>query len=164
MLQIDGKIEDRKYYQLIDYLYQKCDVLTFGLYNHYQYYVTPKNIHCFPQYDLNSHVNEEDCNEFIEYKKRIEWLIAHYRRFFIKEYTDVEYAGGLCGHKIEIKIIRFDEYLLGALKGTQGLYDWRAPNKPENLCFYSGTKCFLQSIAHEKLCFYIPTTKKLRTR
>lgn len=152
MISIIGKIENGKYYLLLDYLFSKCDVFTFHLPDKFNEFISENNIEYFPWCNLNTYVNSIDSKEFEEYKNSIEYRVREFRRFFIKEYIDVEYAGNIYGNKMEIKVIRFDESLLGALKATSGLYDWQYPKMPEDLCFYSQGKCFLRSVAHEKMC------------
>lgn len=92
MIEITGKIENSKYYLLMDYLFSKCDVLTFHLPDKHQEFITEKNIDEFPWCDLNYYVNKKDSEEFEGYKKKIEYRVREFRRFFIKEYVDVEYT------------------------------------------------------------------------
>ncbi|MBQ6569509.1 MAG: hypothetical protein IJL87_04565 [Clostridia bacterium] len=36
---------------------------------------------------------------------------------------------------------------------TDGIYLWRLPDFPEDLCFYRHKKVWLSTVSHEKLCF-----------
>lgn len=42
---------------------------------------------------------------------------------------------------------------MGSLLATDGLYSWKFPDNLEDLCFYAKGKCWLKSVAHEKLCW-----------
>lgn len=152
-IQIFGKIKGAKYHKLLDYLFIKSNIITFHIQNNFQTYINEKNIKFFSIPNFKDYKNKEDCEEFIKHKRKVEKYITPFRRFFIKEFEDVEYAGGLYVNKMEIKVIKFDEALLKVLKNTEGLYDWKYPNMPEDLCFYNEDKCILRSVAHENLCF-----------
>ena len=161
MIQIISKIEASQYHKLIDYLFSKCDIFTFQVANYYQEYLTYKNTKYFLHCDLNNYTNEEDCDQYIEYKTRIMKYIDQFKNFFIAEYVDVEYIGyGVSTYKREIKVVKLDKSLVDILKTTNGLYDWKFPNMPEDLCFYSKGKCLLSSVAHEGLCFIYADTEE----
>jgi hypothetical protein len=69
-----------------------------------------------------------------------------------------------CDRKTEgiynIYRVNFDYYITEVLCSVPGLYKWIYPNLPEDLCFYKNGKCFLRSVAHEKLCWIYTEDEK----
>jgi len=160
MIRIISNIEDKKYEMLIDYLATKCDTISFYVRNYYQRYITEKNA---SQSDYAKGVvgkNEIDSEEFIRFKKGLKHVMKPFEPFIIREYDDVEYLGTICHQKLEVKIIKFDKSLVKELKKANGLYEWRAPNRPEDLSFYINGKCFLESVGHENYCFIYANDKE----
>jgi len=163
MLLIKGKIDEWIYSRLIDYLLLRCDVITFKLPNFNKFTVSEKAKSYFPQYEIGIQTHDESNHDFDDYKKNIKDLLNEYKKHYIKEYEDFEYFDSFFGYDAEIKVIELKEELLGPLKAIGGLYDWKYPNFPEDLCFFSKGKCFLKSVAHEKYCF-IYTEDKLEKK
>jgi len=153
MIRILSSIEDEKYEMLIDYLAAQCDVFTFFIRNYYQNYMTEKNLEDFKLTFKTGFKNEEDKPEYIQYKEQLKDVLRPFKPFYIREYSDVEYLDWVCSHKLEIKVIKFDKSLVQELKKAQSLYNWKAPNRPEDISFFINGKCFLQSVGHENYCF-----------
>lgn len=133
MIKITGDIKNSAYYQLIHYLLNKCDILTFHIPTDYQQCTATNNI---------------------------EWIIRWFIRYYIDEYIDFKYVGETLDTKVEIKVIKFSKILTGAITAFPGLYYWKYPDSPEDLCFYLNGKCFLKSVAQKKLCYIYDDTKE----
>ena len=153
MLQIKNDISNKTYYKLIDYITNRCDMFSF-FYPHYnKIIVTSKNSEIYPEYEIGFESISQGENEYIQNVSNLQWRTDYIRKKIIKSYEDVEYVGSTCGCACQITIAQLDESIGGFFKSTGGLYDWRFPDMPEDLCFFSKGNCWLRSIAHEKLCF-----------
>jgi len=54
-----------------------------------------------------------------------------------------------CG--LKIYVIKLTPFVLGMLCCASGLFAWKMPFYPEDLCLFKNGKCWLETIAHEKL-------------
>lgn len=136
MLTIKNDIKDKKYYSLILYALLRCDVFTFAV----------PDLHSKMTSDTRS-------DEFLEYKKHISWQLDDFKPFLLKEYADTEYFGSLRDYYSEIYVMSLNDDVLGQVMAMEGLYSWKYPDMPEDLCLFSKGKCWLKSIAHEKICW-----------
>ena len=72
--------------------------------------------------------------------------------------TDTWPGTQLLGHLATVRTYRLSANGLAVLREAPGLYDWRAPSRPEDLAFYtSDGRPWLGSIAHEKQAFVYPS-------
>jgi len=153
MLQIKNDITDKSYYQLIDYILKRCDMFSYFYPHNNKIIVTSKNSEIYPEYEIGFESIRPGEDEYIQNVSNLQWRVEYIRNKIIKSYEDVEYVGSTCGCACQITIAQLDESIGGYFKSTSGLYDWIFPDMPEDLCFFSKGKCWLRSIAHEKLCF-----------
>lgn len=121
-------MNEKRYNALIIYLYNCCDTLSFLI----------------PDYDYA---------EDIKYEDNIELFMSAIEPYIIKNYQSNEYCGSKTGGKYNIYHVTFDENVIGPLCAGLHLYNWIYPYLPEDLCFYKEGKCYLSSVAHEKLCW-----------
>lgn len=136
MLLLKNKsLNEKNYKTLIMYLYKHCEIITFLV----------------PDFNYAVGVNYED---------RIKPLLEDIKPFIQNNYVSDEY----CDRKTEgiynIYRVNFDYYITEVLCSVPGLYKWIYPNLPEDLCFYKNGKCFLRSVAHEKLCWIYTEDEK----
>ena len=72
--------------------------------------------------------------------------------------TDTWPGTQLLGHLATVRTYRLSANALAVLREAAGLYDWRAPSRPEDLAFYtSDGRPWLGSIAHERAAFVYST-------
>lgn len=138
MLIIKNDIKDYKYDDLLSYMTLRCDTFTFVV----------------PDFETNSPAGFRS-NDFIEYKKRINWRLDALKPYIIKVYNDKDYFGNWQDYYQEIYVVQFNEFSKGCL-ASSSLYSWKYPELPEDLCFFSKGKCFLRSVAHEEMCWIFP--------
>lgn len=136
MLIIKNEIKDKKYYSLLLYAILRCDTFSFAVPDLYS--------------KAASDVRSE---EFMEYKKRMSFQWDDYKKFSLKKYTSTDYFGSFREYYTEIYIMQLNDETLGQVMATEGLYSWKYPYMPEDLCFFSKRKCWLKSVAHEKICW-----------
>lgn len=158
---IYGDIKDKKYLSLIGYLLKRCDVFTFYLPNTDKRIITEKNVELFsgyekffPEYKIGHIEIANNCERFKQYKYAVKERLKWVSKNLLKVYEDVEYAGSIYQYVFEIYVVSIDDTnMVGFLSASEGLYSWRAPDEPEDLCFFSKGRCVMRSVAHEKLCF-----------
>lgn len=153
MLIIKNKIDEWTYSKLIDFLLIRCDLISYRLPNYNKFTVTEEALKYYPECKLGVIYRDINNNDFEVYKKNIQFTLDAFEKYCIKEYEDFKYHNSIQGYDSEVKLIKLSDKLIGPLKAIGGLYDWQYPNMPEDLCFFSKGKCFLKSVAHEKLCF-----------
>lgn len=155
MLYIKNDIKDKIYYGLMFYAFMRCDVVTFHLPNFNKRVINEKNKDVlFENLDFGVKEKKRDNHDYSDYLDNIEELLADFKKNILYEYKDVEYVGSIYGHECDIKVISLSSQIVfNNLMGSGRLYDWKYPELPEDLCLFSKGKCWLQSIAHEELCF-----------
>lgn len=136
MLTIKNEVKDKKYYSLILYAMLRCDAFSFAV----------PDLYTKASSDVRS-------KEYETYKKSIGWRLNDFKPFVLKEYTDTDYFGSLRENYSEIYVMSLNNEVLGQIMATEGLYSWKYPNMPEDLCLFQKGKCWLKSIAHEKKCW-----------
>ncbi len=160
MIQLIGKIKDRRYYPLIDFLFDRCDYFTFCVPNFGKIVINEKNAEA-SFYEIG-HTETNDVEDFNEYKKMVDSGLLSIKKNIIKTYYDTEYLGSIYEYECETYIVKFEEATMGFLKATEGLYSWQYPIMPEDLCFFQGERCYLRSVAHENLCFIYDDSKETK--
>ena len=129
MLLLKNKsMNEKRYNALIVYLHNCCDMVSFLV----------------PDYDYA---------EGIDYEANIQPFMEAIQPFIVSHYRSGEYCNRLTGGTYNIYHMAFDKNIIGPLCLGLHLYNWMYPNLPEDLCFYKKGKCFLKSVAHEKLCW-----------
>ena len=70
----------------------------------------------------------------------------------VREERVAEWPGTrLHGSRATLRIFRLSSNAVAVLSEAEGLYDWRAPGRPEDLAMYSNDgRAWLGSIAHER--------------
>jgi hypothetical protein len=137
MLQVTNKkMKDVKYTKLILYSLLRCDTFTLKI----------------P--DFYSKISSNDrSDDFLKYKQEINWIVEDIKPYVFKEYNDTEYFGSSAGYYSEIIVGTLNLESSGMILAAEGLYSWQHPDMPEDLCLFSKGKCWLKSVAHEKLCY-----------
>ena len=165
MLNILGNVKGKQYDVLIDYMLKECDVFTFCLPNFGKQVVISQKI----QDIKKSSDIIIDCveyldggSEFAKYKKKVLPRMNKIYDHKLKVYYSVKYGSSLYGSEREIYIIRIDSSLDRTFFKNKGLFDWRFPKFPEDLCFYKSGKCFMETVAHEQLCFFYSDDKEIQ--
>lgn len=136
MLTIKNDVKDNKYYSLILYAILRCDAFSF----------TVPDLYTKASSSIRS-------KEYEEYKEHIAWRLDEFKPFVLKEYTSTDYFGSFREYYSKIYLMPLNDKILGQLMATEGLYSWKYPDMPEDLCLFSKGKCWLKSIAHEKICW-----------
>lgn len=131
----NNSMNEKKYNSLIRYLCSRCDIISFLI----------------PDYDYAVGINYED---------RIKPLMEYIEPFVVKHYESDEYCDRKTGGSYNIYYVDFIGSLIGLICSAQSLYNWIYPDLPEDICFYKEGKCFLKSIAHEKLCWIYTENEK----
>jgi|GEM_PF-5412653 len=62
-----------------------------------------------------------------------------------------EYMSISCGVKTKVFHIDYNDFVSQILSCANDLFAWQLPFYPEDLCLFSKGKCWLETIAHEKL-------------
>ncbi len=159
MTHIYADIKGEKFVDLMQYLYKKCDTISF--------FLTDYKLHWTAPYDNNDPDNKDS---LYDYEKSIvqkfpviaENILQRYRDFVYPDHDNDEgyyYAPSRINpYKTFVKVIykvRFSKSILeNFLLKNSNLYDFKYPNLPENLYFYKDDQLIFVSVAHEKLCFF----------
>ena len=93
----------------------------------------------------------------LAFSQDAERLAEHLQPSLIEEKRAKEWPGTRLGgrRRATVRMYRVEPDSLRAIREVPSLYAWRAPDFPEDLCFYlpSGD-CFLATIAHEADAFF----------
>ena len=146
MLTITEDIGKINYLELIHYLLKKSDVFTFCLPNFGKYVETLDGERIVEYLD--------DGTLFSEYKNKVMPKIEKIRTHQLKMYFSENYANNSYDREREIYIVKIDDCLNNSFFENDGLFAWKYPHFPEDICFYKDGKCFMESVSHEKLCFF----------
>jgi hypothetical protein len=137
MLIVKNKdIKDIKYNSLILYALLRCDSFSF----------TVPDLFTKPSSDVRS-------NQYINYKEYISDRLENFDPYIVRKYVSEEYVNRILGNFTEIYVATLNIDILGGILATDGLYSWKYPDMPEDLCLFSKGKCWLKSVAHEKICW-----------
>lgn len=147
-------IIDSQYYSLISYLFKRCDMISFCLPNFGLNIVTEKNKQAFPPHTPMGLYEKNEDFDFEAYKNKVlEYMKdSGIPNYIIHEYEDVEYCESIRAYLSKIYYVSFVEDTIGFFMVSQGLFQWKYPELPEDLCFYRKGKCFLRTVAHENIC------------
>jgi len=155
MTMIYGEINGEKYRKLIQYLYTKCDSISFFVSDYTERWYTQKNISYFPNRVIGEkNTLSENKNSLDNYVSRIENEFPFLFENIIKKYRDVQYYHTLSDRTLVIYVVRFDEKVFNDfLLKQDDLYSFQYPTLPENLSFFSGNTLLFSSVSHERICF-----------
>lgn len=151
MISTFGKIENDQYKQLIHYLVNKCDAFTFCLPNFGKKAILTNQSHYSDNPNLHGFNFLDNSENFELYKDRTLPKIDIVKNQIIKKYYDIKYASSSYDREREIYIVTINSSLNTDFFDNYGLFDWRYPNYPEDICFYLNGKCFMESVAHSAI-------------
>ncbi len=75
------------------------------------------------------------------------WLVSDFSSF---SWPGTE----LFGEKARVKTYKVNEQTIESLKCVSSVFDFLAPNYPEDLAFYHGKKVLFGSVAHEGMTWF----------
>ena len=190
----------RKGDELVNYLLDKCDMISVYVYYHYlnrsdvdkvikvisindnellnnllENYNQKRIEYICDKYKDNSLIFDEEFMEsaWKEDKKAFEFYKNRYIYGALRQCVDehlankwlMKYKSNLISKKKEyladsISIpkhesgvryyLKLDEKLKEEIKSKSSLYDW---DSPEDICFFKDSKCLLETVSHEELCW-----------
>ena len=139
---------NEQYKKIIDFLYERCDLVAFSLPNYFAKYIKSYN-------DSNSYtVLDIDNENFAEYKRVVNSVLKDINGAVKKFYTHTNYFDQGDGYLREIYILSFEQNILEFLKKFDNFSTWLYPNLPEDLCFFSNGKLLFSSLSHEDECSF----------
>ncbi len=137
---------NEQYIKIIEFLYERCDIIAFSLPNYFAEYIKPCDD------SKSSIILDIDNEKFEEYKKTVNSILKEINGAVKKIYTDTNYFDQGNGYLREIYILSFEQNVLEFLKKFENFGTWLHPNLPEDLCFFSNEKLLFSSLSHEDEC------------
>ena len=156
MITLTGEdISQKQYSDLILYLLKKCEFFTF----------------CLPDFGKLIRVSDgertaqrlDDGSAFISYKNKVMPEIEKLSTHLVQVYESEIYGLNEYDREREIYVVKIDDSLDASFFDNHSLYDWRYPDFPEDICFYKDGKCFMETVAHEQLCFFYFADEELES-
>lgn len=163
MISTFGKIKGSQYKHLIDFLLNKCDVFTFCLPNFGKKEICTNRSFCSDNPNTNGFSLLDNGENFEFYKKKTLPKIDMVKNQIIKKYYDINYASSRYDREREIYLVKIDSLLNINFFDNSGLFDWKYPNYPEDICFYANGKCFMETVSHEDFCFIYDCIEEVKT-
>ena len=158
MATITMEMTKEQYRALIQYVLRKCDSFACSLPNFGKMFVDMEllnNSDDISVYMKDSYFRYlDDGSDFEEYQKRVSSQLNLIADHQIKKYKSLEFATNLYDREREIYVYQIDSDLNFDFFEKEGLFSWRYPNSPEDLCFYRSGQIYMEVIAHEQLCFF----------
>ena len=137
MLQLQPVMYKQQYLMFVERCFFECDVFSF----------------CLPVFGKN---------EFTEYKNKIKPILNTFKSNLIYAEQTKCYLDQKTEHINEVYYYNTLGLSCEPFNQLESIYDWRYPNFPEDICFYKNGECWLQSIAHEHLCFIYDDSKEIK--
>ena len=165
-------IAGMRYRKLLDYLYTRCDAVSFFIQRYNEYSVTPNNYKIFEienkRYNIGDHFFDHSYDEeTFDYFHRLETVLKTYEPFYLREYQSTEYVRLITAHINDIKVIKFTPEVLALLKREYSLFSWgdyRSRTLPRDLSFFSDHKLvFTCNTMDEESYFYDDSDEMLKT-
>lgn len=141
------------YEKLIEYAYQKCNVIMFvaredGL-NYEDIKKLNKNM---------SLIQEKFSNSFIKELQRPLWVFHKSQKSLLNKMSDIEF-----NNQFHIYFYKFTNEIKAFLLSNPNLFKWLNPEYPEDISFFKNNCCWLYSIAHEEICdIYVENEKEFK--
>lgn len=137
------------YCKTLDFLLDKCDMVTFCLPNFGTiFHDSSKNIR--DDYNIVKDELERENSEFSEYKANVKELLESLEKYKIDFFIDIDYFGQSSNYEREIYVYKYNKEVAEILKNVVPFFEWRCPNFPEDLNFFSNGKLYLETVAHER--------------
>lgn len=155
------KIDDKKYNELLDFLFKKCNVVTFAIPNFNTAFDFNNRETIFVDYENSKTKMDRNSDDYQNYLSNINFFISKLEPELIGKCTDIQYFDQLYNYEHEMRIYNFNSDVYEVLKEVNGLYKWRYPHYPEDLYFFSNGKCYFKSISHEKECWFYDDSKEI---
>lgn len=152
MLEILSGLNNEQYNLFIQFMLKRSDVFTFFLPNFQKKMVTVDNKKMFDDLEIGTTICYDDGENFLAYKQCVAPRIELIEKNIIRRFIDVKYCGDIYNYECEIYVVKIDNTLNDDFFSVKGLWDWKYPYFPEDICFYKNKKCFMRSIAHEEMC------------
>ncbi len=145
------------YCKTLDFLLEKCDVVTFCLPNYGTVFDSlVKDI--YEEYEQVKNELERDNAKFSEYKANVIKLLESLEKYKIDFFIDIDYFGQTSNYEREIYVYKYNKEVAEILKNVVPFFEWRCPDFPEDLNFFSNGKLYLETVAHEKEAWIIDTS------
>ena len=163
MIQIICEISNKKHKGLIEWLFTKCDMFTFAVPDFSKPTDLLRNESCSDEaICCFGECSEEEKQDIIDYNNKVAEKIAPIKKCVLKNYFDAFYCGFCNGYEKEIFIVEFNNDTKDFLIQTDNLCLWTYPDMPEDVCFFGNGKCFMRTVAHEKLMLIYDDGKDTR--
>ena len=81
-----------------------------------------------------------------------QWLIKNEKNIF-NHTKNIHNFGNEQVYLNDIYYLILNDELKSEILSKKSLYDWHYPNSLEDICFFKDGYCFLETVAHEGLCF-----------
>lgn len=147
------KVDDSKYKDFVDYALSLSDVITFHIVH---FDVFSPEMQLMQEDYRKAHPDEPvvPVDDYSEYYGRMKNITEPIADAVIGKSNDFSYLGYGYGHlcetfKIDARRTQTRDFLLSA----DSIFSWRYPLFPEDVCFFREGKCWLRTVAHEKLLF-----------
>lgn len=160
---INEDVKGKKYKELLDYLFTRCDAVSFLIQRYNKCFVTPKNHKIFEiegdNHKIGDHFFDHSLDEETEdYFNRVDPILKEYEPFYLREYQSTEYVRLTTANVNDIKVIQFTQEVLDLLKREYSLFSWGnylVRTLPRDLCFFSDHKLvFMCETMEEQSFFY----------
>lgn len=175
---INEELRQNIYEKLIEYSITKSDVFMLVT---YRYSEEIEKIYSVPDeasfdnkeiylkvLDSFKRMKKEEYRNRTIFKKNTESFLEKLKPYLIKKRNlPTEWPGLkviLDKHtKVDICVYRIYDEAKNTLLEPKGLFNWRYPYFPENLCFFKDNYCWFYSIAHEEYAYiYIKSLEEVK--
>ena len=141
------------YYLLLQYASKICDAVTLKIPNHNKLVINEKNHAGNLDLEIgHSEVGDDPLFE-IYYDNATRLVDKLFEKHIIKTSFDTQYVTTISSTESKNYIMQMSQELAEILDFAGSLFAWKFPFLPEDLCFFYNGKCWLQSIAHEEICW-----------
>ena len=149
----DQDIMNENYSKLLHYALDYCDTITLRIRNYI------KSLDGEKYFWSNDKESEE---RFKEHFYKVSQLTKElFGEHIVKIEHSAQYGAEFCGHENEIYTIAFNMQVIEKLLVAQSLFSWQG-ELPEDLCLFSKGKCWIESIAHEHMCYINDDSEELK--
>ena len=155
---ITMELTKNQYRSLMKYVLKKCDKFACSLPNFGKMFIDTDLLGWCE--DVSPYMNDsffeylDDGTAFDEYKKKTIPQLDLIADHLTENYKSVKFGTNLYDREREIYVYQIDSNLNFDFFEKDGLFSWRYPNAPEDLCFYRNGQIYMEVIAHEQLCFF----------
>ena len=160
MLFFKDDLKYGNYKSLLQFASQFCDMLTLQIPNYNKFIVKENNHEGNLEYEIGHCEISNDPLYDVYYDNANRLIERLFGKHIIKTFFDTNYLSSAYSNEHKIFCIRLDSEVVENLLFAGSLFAWKFPFLPEDLSFFIGEKCWLQSVGHEEICFVYDSSSK----